>query len=472
MVIMPATFDAKQILDLTEGRLAQGMLPEGSGRISTDTRSLDEGDWYLALPGEKFDGHDFLGDAFARGARGTIVAERPSYPIGSQTFPLLAVRDPVAAYQALARSWRKRVNPRVIGITGSSGKTTTKEMCAAVFAAGFRTHKSQANENNEIGVPKTILAMPVDTQVLVVEMAMRARGEIAALAATALPDLGIITNVGVAHLGPLRSIENIIAAKCELLAALSTENGVAIIGKPADDLLAHARTVFKGKMLVFDPAGLREIEVTPEHTVFELDSPAGGQKGSRFVVRAHGLAQLQDAWCAIMAGRQSALDDETIAAGLSSYQTVTGRGNRLVSEFGAVIVDEAYNGNPESVRASVLSFVDSRVFPQPNKYVVLGELAELGEQSRELHRDLGKWLSGINLTALITVGPVARDIADGAAQAKFEVVSCRDQQEAEQVLRSRLSHDSSVLIKGSHCAALDKLVARLVCQPQPDKKVR
>ena len=114
---MPAIFDAEQILELTEGRLAQGVLPEEAGTISTDTRTVAEGDWYLALPGEKFDGHDFIGDAFARGAMGAIVAERTSYPLSTPSFPLIAVRDTVAAYQALARNWRKRISPRVIGIT-------------------------------------------------------------------------------------------------------------------------------------------------------------------------------------------------------------------------------------------------------------------------------------------------------------------------------------------------------------------
>ena len=160
---MVARFSAEEVLDIAEGRLGQGLMPDGAGRICTDTRTIEPGDWYLALSGERFDGHDFLGDAFSKGACGAIVAERPGYAIGSQTFPLMVVDDTLEAYHELASAWREKVNPLVVGITGSSGKTTTKEMTASAFSAARKIHKSQANENNEFGLPKTILSMPPDT---------------------------------------------------------------------------------------------------------------------------------------------------------------------------------------------------------------------------------------------------------------------------------------------------------------------
>ncbi len=459
---MPAEFSADEIIEITHGRLAQGMLPDGVGAISTDTRHLAEDQWYLALSGEKFDGHDFLGEAFASGAVGAIVAERASYAIAASSFPLIAVPDTLNAYQELATNWRKRINPKVVGITGSSGKTTTKEMCAAIFAAGLRTHKSAANENNEFGVPKTILSMPDDTQALIVEMAMRARGEIAVLAKTAQPNVGVIVNAGVAHLGVLASVENIIAAKCELLEEMDSRRAVAIIGQPTEKLMARVSEVFSGKLLAFEESLLRELEVTPELTIFECKQ---GGTASKFSVRAHGLSLLQDAWCAIESARACGLDDETIARGLATYRPISGRGTRMRTGSGALVVDEAYNGNPDSVRSSVQSFVDDRVFPQSKKYVVLGELAELGEQCNELHKSLGNWLKEKKISGLITVGPVARYIAEGAQGSDYEVIACIDQAEAEAALRSRLSEDACVLIKGSHCARLDKLVSQLVAQP-------
>ncbi len=459
---MSAKFAVEEIIEITGGRLAQGMMPDGAGQISTDTRNISETDWYLAMSGELYDGHNFLGDAYSAGALGAIVAERPSYPIANNSFPLIAVEDTLAAYQALARAWRFKVSPAVVGVTGSSGKTTTKEMCASVFAASMRTHKSQANENNEVGVAKTILAMPADTEVLIIELAMRARGEIAALTKIALPDVGIIVNAGVAHIGILSSVDNIVAAKCELLEEMSTVGGVAVIGQQNELLIARAQSVFGDRMLVWTPESVRELQVTPEKTVFAVGASEWCNKESKFSVRAHGLSQLQDAWCAIMAARECGVDDESIARGLMSYNPVSGRGTKLVAKCGCTVVDEAYNGNPDSVRSSVCSFVDERVFPQPEKYVVLGELAELGQETDLLHRELGRWLRDKKLTALLTVGPVACHIAEGAEGAAFEVIACQDQKEVEDALRPRLTAQACVLIKGSHCANLDRLVATLV----------
>ncbi|HEY9868434.1 MAG TPA: UDP-N-acetylmuramoyl-tripeptide--D-alanyl-D-alanine ligase [Candidatus Obscuribacterales bacterium] len=471
---MAAEFSAEEIIDFTRGRLAQGMMPGAAGAISTDTRSLEEGQWYLALSGERFDGHDFIGDAFARGALGCIVEERGSYPVASTSFPLIAVTDTLQAYHDLARNWRKRINPIVIGVTGSSGKTTTKEMCAYALSAGLRTHKSQMNENNEFGVPKTILSMPDDTQALVLEMAMRGLGQIGLLASTALPDVGIIVNVGAAHLGILETLDNIIHAKCELLEHLDSNRGVAVIGQPTDDLMRHARKVFSGTFICFEPDSLTEVDVTPASTTFIVKAPderfaavrgiprTGQGQAVQFRVKAHGIPHLQDAWCAITAARLSGLDDMTIAKGLERYEPVSGRGNTLLAEGGALLVDESYNANPDSVRASVCAFLDERVFPQAKKYVVLGDLAELGGQAERLHRDLGCWLKEKRLAGLVTVGRLARHAAEGAQGADFEVVACQEQREAEVYLRRRLDHDTAVLIKGSHAANLDRLVSRLI----------
>lgn len=306
--------------------------------------------------------------------------------------------------------------------------------------------------------------MPADTEVLIVELAMRARGEIAALTKVALPDVGVIVNAGVAHLALLLTVDNIIAAKCEMLEVMNG-GGTAVIGQPTGSLLARAGAVFHGKLLAFDEKTLSEVEVTPELTVFELPAQLTPSGAVRFTVHAHGVSHLQDAWCAIAAARECGLDDAEIARGLAAYRPVSGRGNQVWMDNGCLVVDEAYNGNPDSVRCSVAAFVDGRAFPQDKKYVVLGELAELGEQTAELHRSLGQWLSAQDLAGLITVGPVAHDIAEGARGAGFEVVSCPDQNEAEQVLRARLTGSASVLIKGSHCANLDKLVAKLVAVP-------
>ena len=455
---MTAEFTGEEILEITSGRLAAGLMSDDEpGAICTDTRAVKEGDWYLALSGEKFDGHNFLGAAFAAGAVGAIVAERPGYSIGNQQFPLIAVDDTLEAYHALARNWRRRINPFVIGITGSSGKTTTKEMCACVFSSTMRCHKSAQNENNEFGVPRTILSMPDDTQVLIIEMAMRGLGQIDQLARCALPEAAIITNAGTAHLELLGSTDNIAKAKAEILKYLNAKRGYGVIGQASDALLAACEAVFNGRLLVCGEYDINVTAVASDKTTFAI---SGGDY--QFELKAHGRPLLEDAWCVITVAREKGLPDQVIADGLRAFEPVGGRGNRLVSDTGALVLDETYNGNPDSVKASVGALLDPLAFPQPSKIVVLGELAELGSTEAELHRELGVWLRDKGITTLITVGHLARHIAEGAQGASFEVLPCIDQAEAEQELRKRLQSESCVLIKGSRRANLDKLVAKLV----------
>jgi UDP-N-acetylmuramoyl-tripeptide--D-alanyl-D-alanine ligase len=453
---MTAEFTCEEIIDITSGRLAAGMEDDGAGSICTDTRALKEGQWYLALSGERFDGHDFLGDAFSAGARGAIVAERSGYAISNPQFPLIAVDDTLEAFHMLARNWRKRINPYVIGVTGSSGKTTTKEMCAAVFSRTFRCHKSRQNENNEIGVPKTLLSMPDDTQVVVVEMAMRGLKQIDQLARCALPDVAIVTNAGVAHLELLGSLENIARAKAEIFGYLKQRKGIGIIGQPVERLLTAARDVFDGTLLLCDEDSIEVLAVTTETTRFRIKELDG-----EFEVRAHGRPLLEDAWCAIMAGQQKGLSAGEIAAGLRTFEPVGGRGNRIVCAGGALILDETYNANPDSVRASIVGLLDERAYPHAQKIVVLGELAELGPTEKELHYEVGKWIKDKPIQLLITVGQLARNIADGAQGSRFSVVPCTNHAEAEKELRARLSADTCILIKGSHRANLDRIVDSL-----------
>ncbi len=457
---MSATFTAEEIIELTSGRLACGRLPDGAAEISTDTRTLKAGQWYLAFTGGKFDGHDFIGEAAVAGARGSIVQERPGYPIADAGFPLIAVNDTLGAYHTLARRWRENVAPKVIAVTGSSGKTTTKEMCAAVAEEAFRTHRSSLNENNEIGVPKTMLSMPPDTEVLVLELAMRALGEIRILAEISAPDIGVIVNVGTAHLGPLASLESIAEANCELAEVLERGGGRLILGQQSRSLLRRVRQVFSRQPLVFPDQTLKINKVTPESTRFSLQEP--GPAEVEFEVEAHGTGRLADAWCAIAAGRCLGMSDEKIAQGLRSYRPLPGRGNIVRGPSGATLVDETYNANPDSVMTSVCVFTDPRVFPQRSKYLVIGEMAELGQTADQIHEELGRWLKDQALDCLITVGLEARHIAAGARGAAFEIYACLDQSEVFSLLSGKLDQETSILFKGSRCARLDELVSQLV----------
>jgi UDP-N-acetylmuramoyl-tripeptide--D-alanyl-D-alanine ligase len=449
-----ASFSAQQVREIISPVETVGASQAGPGAVSTDTRSLRPGQWYLALKGETFDGHQFIANAIKGGASGCIVSSLPTaleVPAGVVVY---RVPDTLVAYHQIAKAWLKQVNPFVIGVTGSSGKTTTKEMCASVVSA-VASHKSQANENNEFGLPKTILSMPPGTKVLVAEMAMRGLGQIAVLAETAQPHCGIITGVGTAHIELLGSVENIIKAKCELFEHLR-KDGIAIIGNPQDAVVARAKEVFKGKIELFSSKNVVESDVSIDQTKFRVD---GFQ--SEFVVHAHGVRHVQDAWCAIVAGRAAGLSGEDIAQGLLQYRSVEGRGNRSTLPGGTVLIDESYNANPDSVRCAVEAVLDDRALPQKRKYIVLGEMAELGDNSELMHKQTGEWLRDKKFTMLITVGPKASVIAKGATGGDFAITECDTQDEALKVIRPELTADTCVMIKGSHCANLDSLVGKL-----------
>jgi UDP-N-acetylmuramoyl-tripeptide--D-alanyl-D-alanine ligase len=431
------------------------------GAISTDSRSIAAGQWYLALQGERFDGHRFIADAIARGAAGVIVSDRKQIEeVQAKTaarFPVLQYGKTLEAYQNIARYHLKRVKPRVVAITGSSGKTTTKEMCAAVFGAQFRVHKSAANENNEIGLPKTILSMPDDTQILVAEMGMRGLGQIDELASVAAPDVAIITNAGSAHIELLGSLENIEKAKCELLSHLDLDSGLALIGNPAAHLVKRAKEVFAGEIICCDIEQLKENEVSFAVTSFKIKDLE-----QDFFIHAHGLAHLQDAWCAIRAALKLGMSAETISIGLFSYHSIDGRGNCLTAENGATIIDESYNANPDSMRCAVSTMLDTRVFPQQKKIVILGDMGELGAQTDNLHLELGQWLKDKQIAQLITVGTHSKRIADGALGASYDIVHLSANDEVVRLIGAELDQESCVIIKGSHAAQLETVVADLM----------
>jgi UDP-N-acetylmuramoyl-tripeptide--D-alanyl-D-alanine ligase len=466
-----AVFSFDELLTL-EGACFSGKAPESQCfSISTDSRNLGPGDLYLALKGERFDGHSFVAQAL-RNTTLAIVERAQVEAIESalgaliDSVGLIAVPDTLAAYQGLAQLHRHKAAIKVIGITGSSGKTTTKEMTAAALGRGRRVHKSKANENNEIGVPKTILSMPDDTEVLILEMGMRGLGQIAELAACGMPDIGIITCAGSTHIELLGSRENIARAKSELLEFLDEEQGLAIIGEPAEHLMAAVNRAYQGRVAVYEPVEVVAVDGqgtafklsnAPVQTADEFKVPALSQV---YQVRAHGLALIQDAWCAVQAALACGLSPEQVARGLADFAPVEGRGNSAASARGAVIVDESYNANPDSVRCAVEA-ICSQAYRQPEKIVVLGEMAELGDYTQPLHRELGQWLKDKPLSLLVTVGSIAGEIAQGAAGASFAVTAVAEQGEALEILSKRLSGNTCVMVKGSHCTNLDRLVREL-----------
>jgi len=416
--------------------------------ISTDSRNIKPSQVFLPLVGEKFDGHDFIDEVLDKSGSYSFCEKSKLQKIRNKAHreKLIVVENSLDAYHRLAKQYLKKVNPKVIAITGSSGKTTVKELIASVLEKKFKIHRTQANYNNEFGVPRTILEMPQNTEVLILELAMRGEGQIKYLAKTAEPDIGIITNVGSAHIGILGSKELIIKAKCELLSELK-KDGIAVLFDDKE-LLGYAKKIWSGNLLTFGLGILEQLSYSEGITSFVY-------KGEKFVIRAQGEIHAVNSICAILVAYQLGLNISQIREGLMSFQIPQGRGNVIPLKGNIFLIDESYNANPESVKAAVENVINTWD-KSYKKVLVLGELAELGNHRGRLLSDLNKWLGSKDLYSVITVGSNLSEITNGRNVKNIE--ECRD------ILKNLFSPGTVFVIKGSHVAGLDKVVEYLYGQ--------
>jgi UDP-N-acetylmuramoyl-tripeptide--D-alanyl-D-alanine ligase len=451
-------FDAKEILKICHGEVIQGTLTEERGSICSDISLLRPGDWFLALPSDRSDGHDELGIATASGALGCIVLARRSYAFADPDALLIGVPSTLHALYMLAVAARETISPIVVGITGSSGKSTTKDMCRAILSQSYRTHATDQSCSTSKGLAANLLSMPLDTEVLVAEVSQRGRGQIAWLSAGLDPDIAIITNVGMAHLETLGTLENIAAAKCELLEGVNRDSGYAILGDSGKCLVERAAKVFNGgRCIIHDDTAIEEIAVTPETTVFSVSG-----SDVLFELHAHGSGYVRDAWCAIACARFLEMTDAKIAEGLRHYTPARGRGSRINGLGGALIIDETHSATPDSVRAAVTAFLDDRAVPHGRKFVVLSDMEELGEASGSIHSQLGTWLSERSFSALVTMGKEAEAILNGLSNPKFETYRCADAVQVMEILQKSLNPETAVLVDGSDSDELRLLIRSLL----------
>lgn len=418
--------------------------------VVTDSRSVQPGEVFLALRGETFDGHAFVATAAQRGATGAIVDRLLPISISQ-----IVVPDTLKAYQKIGRWWRDRFEIPVIGITGSVGKTTAKELISAVLSLHGKVLKTEANYNNEIGVPKTLLGLTSEHDFAVVEMAMRGRGQIAELTEIARPDIGIITNVGTAHIGLLGSEQAIAEAKCELLAQMP-KTSLAILNHDDRLLMETAATVWQGKTLTFglkggDVCGKLIDAQTLEVDGIELPLPLLGEHNALNYLAAIAVAKALH------------LDRSNLANGLSVILP-DGRAKRYELDNDLVILDETYNAGLESMLAAL------KLLAQTNgkrRIAVLGTMKELGDRSLEFHRQVGECARQLNLEGLFILAdlPEAESMANGAQGIAVVDVTDLATPNAHQVLAERLKtflqSGDRVLFKASHSVALDRVVERL-----------
>ncbi|WP_413161593.1 UDP-N-acetylmuramoyl-tripeptide--D-alanyl-D-alanine ligase [Capilliphycus salinus ALCB114379] len=428
--------------------------------ITTDTRTLQPGEAFVALRGERFDGHHFVEQALAQGAVCAIVDTDFTAP--HPRLPLLTVRDTLTAYQTIARWWREQFSIPIIGVTGSVGKTTTKELIAAVLGTVGNVHKTQANFNNEIGVPKTLLQLTPEHNFAVIEMAMRARGEIALLTQIARPTIGLITNVGTAHIGRLGSEQAIAEAKCELLAEMP-KNSVAILNHDNRRLINTAATVWSGETLTYGlEGGDLQGELIDAHTLrvegIDLPLPLPGYHNASNFLAALAVFKI------IQGKDLSPVELYTpIQTGLS-VQLPEGRAKRLELPHDIVILDETYNAGLESMIAALKLLKET---PGERQIAVLGTMKELGERSLEFHQKVGKTAQELNLDALFILADAeeAAAMATGAKGLPVVEMGKMEVENIHQIMAEKIIEfiqpGDCILFKASHSVQLNRVVDKV-----------
>jgi UDP-N-acetylmuramoyl-tripeptide--D-alanyl-D-alanine ligase len=425
--------------------------------FSTDTRQMRAGEAFVALRGPRFDGHEFAAGALARGATGVVVDKNVSLP---NDVAGIRVGDGLRALGDLAAARRRTLPLRVVGVTGSNGKTTTKEMIAAVLSTrGAKVAKSPGTENNLVGLPHTLLRLTGEEDFAVLEMGMNHPGEIWRLAEIARPNVGVITNVAPAHLEGVGSLANVAAAKEELALGLAPAS-ILIVNARDPRLVAIAERFAGRKVLVGGNGPLRLLSSSPTANGQKIEVEVEGRRAS-VDLAIRGDHNVENALLAIATGLALGVDLDAALAGLATFTPLAMRLQVVVTPNGARILNDAYNANPASMEAALAVLAAE---PARRKLAVLGEMWELGAEAARYHREIGAAAARARVDRLLAVGRYSVDMAAGAVEAGLSstlVECCESAVEAATRLESRLTEGDVVLVKGSRGAKMEEIVARL-----------
>ncbi len=406
--------------------------------ISTDTRKIKQNDCYMPLRGENFDGHNFIDKAIENGAIGYFTQDK--FKINKNAKFVLYVKNSLNAYLSLANYIRNKINPTVIAITGSCGKTTTKEMLYSVFSTAKKTHKTALNHNNEIGLCETMFLMPTDTEVLIVEMGMRNLGEIELLSKYANPDIGIISNIGSAHVERLGTVRNIAIAKCEIATNLKKDG--LFIG--VDCLKIKDNLKYEGKKTFVSINDVKDIKIAIDSTKFNY-------KGEDFELSVTGEYNISNALLVIEAALSQNISIEDIKKGLKNYKPIEKRWEKTVID-GLTFINDSYNANPESMHAVLKAFL--AVYQKP-VVLVLGDMGELGKDEIAYHKEIGEFLSGYEDIKLLTVGRLASYIAKNTT---LETKEFENNSQCADYIKNNLEKGTTILLKASRSMKFEEII--------------
>ena len=438
----------KEILKITNGKLICGDEDLDIQNFEKDTRIIQKGDMYVAIKGEKFDGNEFYKDAINKGAVACLMSKEPDEKIGS----IVLVENTVKAIQQIAAYKRSQVDIPVVAVTGSVGKTSTKDIVAAVMSQKYKVLKTQGNLNNDIGLPFTLLRLH-DENAIVVEMGMNHFGEISLLTSIAKPTLAIITNIGTAHIGNLGSRENILKAKLEILEGLQ---GNSVIINNDNDLLSDWAEKNKEKYNIItyginnknSKYVAEDIHSYEDRSEYRID-------GKEVVVPVGGEHFVLNSLCAIAVGKYFDIPMAKITEGISGFELTKGRMEIEKAKCGASIINDTYNANYDSMKAAIeyLEKIEGK-----RKIAVLGDMKELGEYSESLHRKVGEEVKNIDI--LITIGELAKCIEETADVR--EMLHFDNNESALEYLKKIMKKDDIILLKASNSMKFGDIAKELI----------
>ena len=428
--------------------------------VVTDSRKVAPGCVFVCFPGERVDGHTFAAGAYKNGAA-YVIANHPVEGVPEDR--TVVVPSSHMAMVRMASNYRMLFSPKMIGVTGSVGKTTTKEFCYAVLSAFGKTLKTEGNQNNEIGLPNTLFRLEPDTEYAVVEMGMSNLGEIKRLARGARPNAGIITMVGVSHLESLGTRENILKAKLEICAGLP--DGAPLALNADNDLLPTAKIPPRLRPVWFgidaENADVRAVDIAPAGTgtSFTLVDKEFGK--FEVTIPTAGRHTVYDALAAYAAATRLGLDAAKAAAALADYHT-TGMRQNIVEKQGVTIIEDCYNASPDSMKAALSVLHDLPV--QGRRIALLGDMLELGDATETGHRQTGEWAAGAGVDLLIAYGPLSTAMAEAAKAKEVSVIHCQTAQEVVQCLQQNVHPGDALLAKASHAMGLEDVLQKFYAE--------
>jgi len=454
------TFKLNEILEWTGGELlnSKGSL-QSFDHIGIDSRTTRAGDLFIAIQGKRFDGHNFINSAFSKGAKGVLVSkttEDISRFSKSDKFVLIKVKDTLEALQNIATHHRRKFKLKVVAVTGSNGKTTTKDLIAHILQKKYSVLKSIGNFNNQIGLPLNLLRIKEDHQIAVLELGMSALEEIRLLSELARPQIGVITNVSPVHLQSLGSFENVAKAKAELIESLDKE--AVVILNNDDPYVIQMKNKVRGKILTF---GIKEKADFQAQDICHTDFPNLSFKinnGINIFLPLLGNHNVYNALAACAVARSLGLSWDFIRGALVDFLTPAMRMEfKQIGNFN--VINDAYNANPHSMRAAIDTLLNLKT--KGKKILVLGDMLELGDFSFSSHQELGRDIAVSGIDYLLTVGDSSRLTAKGAIQSGMacsHIFHCNSVREALLILKGIAQAEDVVLIKGSRAMALERIV--------------